>query len=44
LPDDVIEETAALENEAIEAMSTLVVEHGYDEDDLMNLVNAALAA
>lgn len=38
------EEAAELENTAIDAMMTLVTEHGYDENDLTNMVRSALDA
>lgn len=39
---DRTEETAGYENEAVEAMQTLVEEFGYEESDLLNLVSLAL--
>ena len=37
-----IETTARLENQAIQAMSALVAEHGYDRGDLEGLVDTAM--
>ena len=42
MSEDAMEVTARLENEAIEAMTALVVTYSYTEDDLENLVKAAL--
>lgn len=42
--DERTEAAAALENAAIEAMSELVGDYGYDENDLVNLVRSALNA
>jgi hypothetical protein len=38
-----IKETAKLENQAMNAMTALVVEHGYTEADLLILVSEAVA-
>jgi hypothetical protein len=37
------ERAAGLENDAIDCMGTLVVEFDYTEEDLLKLVQAALA-
>jgi hypothetical protein len=42
MPDDPVEQSAEIENDAIEAMQSLVEDFGYTEDDLLNMVKAAL--
>jgi hypothetical protein len=39
--EDDLERTSRLENQAIEALATLIEDHGYDEEDFERLVEAA---